>query len=336
MKNNPASDPLLDLPIDQYSRQQWARLFVETLRPSTTKQHLKVLDVGGYKGKTKEFFPTDNVVVCDLFDVKEPGYVKGDGRSLPFADNEFDFVVSFDTYEHVTRAGRKQFMKELIRVARVGVILAAPFDNPTHEVLEAEKSLNRYYQDLYDKEHPWLPEHIAYQTPQQAEIESLLRSLKTDFVSLPSNDLGLWTVIQSVYFSIELDEDLRGRVDDINRFYNRHLPEVDGTNGTSYRRIYYISNDQRDLSVISKFTAKNKPSDQVRNQCMALVMSIFGKKYRDIARHRDYLDAEVANYKQQNAEIRENLESVIAALQQELDKPLRRKLLERLKKYAHR
>jgi ubiquinone/menaquinone biosynthesis C-methylase UbiE len=54
-------------------------------------------------------------------------YVKGDGRSLPFADGSFDYVHSSAVLEHVGNALQQtRFLAEARRVARKGVFLTTP------------------------------------------------------------------------------------------------------------------------------------------------------------------------------------------------------------------
>ena len=54
-------------------------------------------------------------------------YVKGDGRSLPFADDSFDYVHSSAVLEHVGNAFQQRaFIAEARRVARKGVFLTTP------------------------------------------------------------------------------------------------------------------------------------------------------------------------------------------------------------------
>jgi len=53
--------------------------------------------------------------------------IRADGRALPFRDGSFDFVHSSAVIEHVgSVADQRQFVQELIRVARVGVFITTP------------------------------------------------------------------------------------------------------------------------------------------------------------------------------------------------------------------
>jgi len=98
-------DSLYDLAFDQFSRQYHMKQLIESVRP---KRRLKILDVGGNNGKTREFFPRDEVMIADLYDIEEPGYTKASALDLPFADNSYDVVTCFDVFEHIEQKDRQQ------------------------------------------------------------------------------------------------------------------------------------------------------------------------------------------------------------------------------------
>jgi predicted SAM-dependent methyltransferase len=66
-------------------------------------------------------------------------YVPADGRNLPFADREFDFVHSSAVLEHVgSREKQAAFLREAWRVARKGIFISTPnrwFPVETHTVM---------------------------------------------------------------------------------------------------------------------------------------------------------------------------------------------------------
>jgi SAM-dependent methyltransferase len=87
--------------------------------------HRKVLDVGGGTGivaqSIKTLFPVDSVTSVDVqdrylerLDVETRTY---DGKTLPFADGQFDCVVLSNVLHHVPRDIRAQLLKECGRVA---------------------------------------------------------------------------------------------------------------------------------------------------------------------------------------------------------------------------
>ena len=63
--------------------------------------------------------------MCDQW--KGLKFVRGDARTMPFADNSFDFVFSSAVIEHVgSREQQRQFLAECIRVARKHVFITTP------------------------------------------------------------------------------------------------------------------------------------------------------------------------------------------------------------------
>lgn len=304
----------------------------------------KILDVGGYKGKTAEFHTDDEVYICDILDVKEKNYVKGDGRKLPFTDAEFDFVVSFDTYEHVPREDRRRFVSELIRVSKRGIILAAPFDDKSGAVFKAEVDLNSYYKKLYRKDHQWLKEHIDYRIPSVAELDSLLDKLSMPYVRLGSNDLAVWILMQCIYFSIELDEDLRGRVDDVNRHYNREMQALDIAAETNYRQIYFFSKLKDNVKQISNFIneQKNAARGGLKTQFFAYALIVFGQKYRDLELYKQYLESEIQKLKSEREHLKteqdqlkaeqEKLKKEIDLLRMQISQSLPKRIYKKLRK----
>jgi hypothetical protein len=54
-------------------------------------------------------------------------FVRADGRNLPFANREFDYVHSSAVLEHVgSRKEQRAFLREALRVARKGVFITTP------------------------------------------------------------------------------------------------------------------------------------------------------------------------------------------------------------------
>jgi SAM-dependent methyltransferase len=119
--------------VSMRSREAKLRLFLELLRPGP---ETSVLDVGVTDapfggGSSDNFFEAlypwpervtaVGVTGLDRFRAAFPGVraVQADGRSLPFADGEFDLAFSNAVIEHVAggRDGQRRFAHELCRVA---------------------------------------------------------------------------------------------------------------------------------------------------------------------------------------------------------------------------
>ena len=234
-------EDLLDTPFDQYSRQFQVADIVDKLRKDKTP--LTILDVGGYKGKTTQFFPSDKVTVLDVFDVDEPNYVKASGLSLPFKDDAFDIVVNFDVLEHIQNKSRQTFINECARVAKVAFFICAPHKTEANK--KAELELNRIYKQLHGSDHPWLTEHIAFGLPEMQETKKQIKNTGHDVVCLTSNDTLLWTIMQNAIFLNSKYPQAAPRLQELNRYYNKQFKQ-DGAydEKESYRIIYFCTNNK--------------------------------------------------------------------------------------------
>lgn len=129
--------------------------------------HCQVLDVGG-RSELSGWWTRFKVISLNI---DGSGDVLGSGLVLPFVDNAFAAVVSIDTLEHIAPPMRTLFVRECMRVARWGVIIAVPFGSEEHRVCEVQ--LAEFYRSQLGKPHPYLEEHIRYGLPDVAELESL-------------------------------------------------------------------------------------------------------------------------------------------------------------------
>ncbi|HEX6289871.1 MAG TPA: methyltransferase domain-containing protein [Herpetosiphonaceae bacterium] len=186
-----------EMPFDQFGRYHMLREAVDACREPLGAPRLTILDVGGFyedHGQPtlplKRFLPADSVTVLDVVECDLPGYVKGDGTALRFDDASFDLVVSADTLEHIPQSARTAFWQELLRVARHGVILLAPFGTP--EVEAAEALLFEYIRVELRAEHQQLKEHRDYGLPRLEEWLDLLDREGVAARAYPTGYLHAW------------------------------------------------------------------------------------------------------------------------------------------------
>jgi hypothetical protein len=100
-------------------------------------------------------------------DATGANWVRGDVRSLPFADRAFDVAVAIDLLEHVPAVDRAQAVAEICRVAGRLAVIAAPSGE---EAIAADR---RLAEDLRAKRNyapPWLEEHLENGFPDRTEL----------------------------------------------------------------------------------------------------------------------------------------------------------------------
>jgi hypothetical protein len=100
---------------------------LDLLRP--TGARLRVLDVTGSQS-LGDALSNDDVTVADAGELKRLAHVGAQESRLSAGDGSFDFVVGVDAYARVESGARERYLAELRRVARRGVLIAAPFDSP--------------------------------------------------------------------------------------------------------------------------------------------------------------------------------------------------------------
>jgi hypothetical protein len=247
-----------ELPFDLFGRYAIIRDIINANRKDA--EMFKVLDVGGRGNMMKKFLPGDAVFYMDpLVESKDENFIKGDGCAMPLEDESFDWVVSADVFEHISKEKKEDFLKENIRVAKLGAVLAAPFDSA--EVRQAEINANENYKILSGGEdHIWLKEHIANGLPNETELEDFLKTRGFDFQKLRNNGIFIWQTLLSISFFIakNFHENIKEEIENFNFFYNSEVFPFDSAD-PSYRKIYFIKKDTK----LKSIEAKSKPIDDL-------------------------------------------------------------------------
>lgn len=158
---------LENLPFHQFQRYKILEKIISSLRGN--QESLRILEVGAGKHRNAEkFLPLDQFIYLDVSYpeeyLKNPVFVMGDATKLIYEDNEFDYVVALDVYEHIENEKKNDFLKEITRVSRKGIILSAPFSKDNLESLE--KNLNIFCENLeLGYKVDWLEEHLKLGLP---------------------------------------------------------------------------------------------------------------------------------------------------------------------------
>lgn len=227
----------VSLSFDQYGRYFILAKIVDANR---TKKSLKILDVGGKAGSMSSFLPNDEITILDVIESQEPNYIQGDALAMPFADRQFDMVVTADTLEHIKPIDRKQFLAECYRVSNGVFLLAAPFE--TGHTQQAEREVNEVYKSYTGQSYIWLKEHLENGLPKPDLITNWVASRKLKQFHILNNNIEEWKALISQFFTLENLPSRKGRMlfEERSAKYNATRNQYPAV-APAYRYIFAIS-----------------------------------------------------------------------------------------------
>lgn len=245
-----------------------------------TDKPLKILDVGGRESSFFKYLPEGwEVSILDIRDndFNEPNYIKGDASQMDFADKLFDFVVSFDTLEHIPEEKKKKSVLEMIRVSKNGVLIAAPFFS--EEAVNAELYLNKIYKDNTGTPHLFLQEHLESGLPKEVFLEKIFKDNKLKFRKLTSNNINNWMLfigITLLEFIFGIDKELQ----DYYEFYNKNFTALDDNLDPTYRKIYIAVNNEDNFKIISNYKIEYKRNNILYQEFVSKSLDLLARKIK--------------------------------------------------------
>lgn len=236
----PGESERVEVQFDQYQRYRTAARVLELVGAGAA---LEVLEVGANIHRNLErFAPGHRITYLDR-ELPEAVsgdtvFIRADATAMPFGDGGFDVVVALDVFEHVPPWQREVFVRELARVARKGVLLAAPFDTPG--VREVEQSANAFYRTLHGVEHPWLIEHLGNGLPELAATEEKFANCGFAVEAFGHGRAFLWLALMQANIAGGACPELAEQVAELDRIYAHDLYSSD-TGRPCYRHFLFAS-----------------------------------------------------------------------------------------------
>ena len=121
---------------------------------------------------------------------------KYNGQTLEYNDKSFDYVISVDMIEHVSKDKREAIISEMLRVTRKCMMLAFPCSRRSQLY---EKKLERRYLHSGLPLPKYLREHLQYGLPEEKEIVHILdkvmisiNQLNYKIKVIPNESVRVW------------------------------------------------------------------------------------------------------------------------------------------------
>ena len=157
---------------DQWSRYAALARGVEALLPNGGT----VLDVGsGGAMLLGQFLPRHQITYLDplLAGRDGPGVLGKPLDEAHVADQSFDVAVCVDVLEHVPASSRGNFLQQMVRASRVGIVVAAPFAD-AGAPKATDDHVHFAYRAKTGRDYSWLHEHEQFGLPRLDEVRSQL------------------------------------------------------------------------------------------------------------------------------------------------------------------
>ncbi|WP_379157443.1 glycosyltransferase [Paenibacillus sp. sgz5001063] len=247
------------VPFDQYQRYMHAADIINTVRENG--EVFTVLEVGANEHKNLErFLHNDRVTYLDIVVPEhlkqDPSYIEGDATNMPFEDNQFDFIIALDVFEHISDPLRGAFVSELMRVSKNGFILAAPFN--TRGVEESEIRANKFFETMYGFNYQWLEEHRENGLPDIKMLTDFLAAKQWPYLNFSHGSLNVWEKMIKIHFLAAGRSSLyeyRATIDD---YYNNYIYNND-YGDSNYRNFFFVTQKQNKLEKARLFiTGRSK------------------------------------------------------------------------------
>lgn len=96
-----------------------------------------------------------------------------DGKQIPFPDNYFNYAISADCLEHVKPSERENFILEMFRVTKNGILLIFPSGS---EASKSDQNLLRTFKKYHGYGDSYLEEHRTNGLPEILDVTKYIET----------------------------------------------------------------------------------------------------------------------------------------------------------------
>jgi hypothetical protein len=319
-----------ELPFDQYQRYRVIKEIISVIKEATGTKLFRVLDIGGYcihLGKEilpiTEFLPEETTYAVDIQKARLSHYIQGTGLALPIKDKAFDIVVTSDTFEHIPREKRQEFLKELLRVSSKYIIISGPFNN--EKTLLAEKIFQAFHLKKLGTLHPFLEEHFKCSLPELEKVETFLNRHHLKYITFPSGYLYTWLIMMLIkHYILSLPNSLELHTL-IDKFYNMSVFEAD-QRAPSYRQVIVISKEGKEFvlkKIKERYTRFAQKASRVPGYDLELFQLLLGlfeleERVKEYQEETERYKKRLREYQQEINSLKEQQREMLTSILKEL------------------
>lgn len=242
---------------------------------------IKILEVGSNSQRNLEKFVDSEIFYTDIVEHEEfagnDHFFVADATNLVgIKDDEYDFVVASDVFEHIPDQLREAFLSELTRVAKQYAIICFPFSTVENNMVE--KRTNLYYKTIYGEDYIWLKEHIENGLPKLDVIDSFLDSKGIRYSVCKHGSVDVWEEMMKAHFYAAGIPELIDYRFDIDGYYEEYVYQYD-VGDNCYRAFYMLSkthdnkklaDDILDKLFVNDVLLREKGYDKIKTLCRDL------------------------------------------------------------------
>lgn len=226
---------------------------------------LRILEVGGSGSILSQFIDVD-LTILDILpnEHKLENYVQGSALAMPFADSSYDVVITSDVLEHIPKSDRPKFLKELTRVTKDLVVVAAPFN--LTGVRDAEILANNFYKNIRGEDHRWLAEHLLDDLPNLNQSEVVLEKQEMEIGHFSHTSLYNWQLVTRVGFLLAHYGEKKAFADklkEINRYYLKNIMS-DDFSSIGYRT-FIVASKKHEIDIKIEDDNEKSLNEEIQN-----------------------------------------------------------------------
>jgi len=201
-----------------------------------------------------DVFPADQALGVS----KDKFFLLTPGAPLPFSTGEFDVAIAIDVLEHVQPEHVRNLVRELTRVASLGVVVTFP--RTAQEVRAAEFAANEVYRSKWGCDHPFLIEHLSHGGVDEGLVVSQLREAGLNVFETDNSPLEIWPAALIATESLHHE----GGAPEEFGILNDLIASTFDLPQRSYRKAFIAVSKKElsDLNVPARMTPNNVPNDR--------------------------------------------------------------------------